>query len=181
MTMALWTVGHSTRSIGEFIAVLQAYGIEAVVDVRRFPGSRRVPQFGAEQLEHALRTHGFEYRWLPSLGGRRKTVPGSINTGWRNDSFRGYADHIASEEFATGLDELLGIAGGMRTAAMCAEVLWWRCHRRIIADVATSIGVSVMHIRDENIIEPHTIAPPARIVNGSLSYAADDQLGLTID
>jgi uncharacterized protein (DUF488 family) len=165
----------------ELIAVLQVHAIESVADVRRFPGSRRLPQFGSAQLESSLTECGIEYRWLPSLGGRRKALPDSINTAWKNDSFRGYADHMASQEFADGFNELLGIAGGLRTTVMCAELLWWRCHRRIIADVATSIGVDVRHIHDERAAALHVVSPPARLVNGVLSYAAEDQLGITFD
>jgi uncharacterized protein (DUF488 family) len=181
MATGLWTVGHSTRSIEELIAVLQIHAIEAVADVRRFPGSRRLTQFGSAQLESSLIERGIDYRWLPSLGGRRKPLPNSINTAWKNESFRGYADHTATEEFADGFNELFGIAAGLRTTVMCAELLWWRCHRRIIADVATSVGVAVRHIRDAGPAEPHVISPPARLVNGVLSYAADDQLGIRFE
>ena len=169
--LTVWTVGHSTRSFAEFAEVLSASEVEAIADVRRFPGSRRLPQFGAEALERSLLEIGIEYRWLPSLGGRRKPVPGSINTGWRNESFRGYADHLATEEFADGLNDLLAVAGGLRTAIMCAELLWWRCHRRLIADVLVSIGVEVIHIRDETFVEAHRIMPPASLVRGVLSYS----------
>jgi uncharacterized protein (DUF488 family) len=167
----IWTVGHSTRTADEFLAVLRAYDIELVVDVRRFPGSRRLPQFDSATLEQTLGAHGIAYRWIEALGGRRKADPLSTNLGWRHAAFRGYADHVASEEFADGLFELLMLAGGMRTAIMCAEVLWWRCHRRLIADVLRSIGVDVVHIRDEKNAEPHKLAPPARLVGGRLSYS----------
>ena len=172
--MTVWTIGHSTRTIGEFLAALDAHGIEAVIDVRRFPGSRRLPQFGSAELAHALTAAGIAYEWLPSLGGRRKARPDSPNSGWRNASFRGYADHIETEEFAEGLTELLTIADGLRTAIMCAEVLWWRCHRRLISDVLVTQGYEVRHIQDERPAEEHRLMPPARLVRGRLTYAALD-------
>lgn len=168
----VWTVGHSTRSTAEFLAVLDAHGIEALLDVRRHPGSRRLPQFGSDALRQALEEHGIVYEWLPSLGGRRRPVADSPNDGWRNESFRGYADHTASEEFAEGLDALVSCASGLRTAIMCAELLWWRCHRRIISDVLLAQGNEVLHIRDESPAEPHRLTDPARIVRGRLTYAA---------
>jgi uncharacterized protein (DUF488 family) len=182
--LRVWTIGHSTRTLVEFVSVLEAHQIEAIVDVRRFPGSRRLPQFGSAALETALAGRRVEYQWLPALGGRRKPLPNSVNSGWRNESFRGYADHVSTEEFASGLTELLTIAPGMRTAIMCAEVLWWRCHRRVIADVLTSLAVTVLHIRGEEVADVHEITPPGHLVNGVLSYAAEgtsaEQLGLTL-
>ena len=168
----VWTIGHSTRTIEELLAVLAAHEIEAVADVRRFPGSRRLPQFGAATLEASLRGAGSSYRWIGALGGRRRPDPASPNDAWENDAFRGYADHTASEEFAEGLLELLVVASELRTAVMCAELLWWRCHRRIIADVLVSRGYEVRHIRDAGAAEPHVLAPPARLVNGVLTYEA---------
>jgi uncharacterized protein (DUF488 family) len=167
----IWTAGHSTRTIREFLDVLDAHHVEALVDVRRFPGSRRLPQFGSAELDRALTSAGVAYRWLPALGGRRKASSDSPNTGWRNESFRGYADHIASEEFAEGLAELLMIAGGLRTTVMCAELLWWRCHRRLIADVFLTQGHDVLHIRDASPAERHKLMEPARLVDGQLTYA----------
>jgi uncharacterized protein (DUF488 family) len=167
---AIRTVGHSTKPIGEFIALLEAHGIELVIDVRRFPGSRRLPHFSGDALAPALDARGIAYHWLPSLGGRRRPQPDSVNTGWRHEAFRGYADHAASEEFAEGLFEMLMLAHGLRAAVMCAEVLWWRCHRRIIADVLVSLGVPVVHIRTTSAAEPHRLAPPARLARGKLTY-----------
>ena len=173
--MTIWTIGHSTRSADDFLAVLAAHDIETLVDVRRFPGSRRLPQFGGDALAASLASHDMAYRWLPELGGRRRPDPASPNDGWRNDAFRAYADHIASEEFARGLSELLTLAAGSRTAIMCAELLWWRCHRRLIADVLTSLGHEVRHIRDAGEAERHELAPPARIVDGVLTYASSER------
>jgi len=166
----VWTVGHSTRSIDELVDVLRAYDIELLVDVRRFPGSRRLPQFNRPTLEPALASHHIYYCWLESLGGRRRANASSVNVAWRNDSFRAYADYTATEEFASGLFELLMLARGLRTTLMCAEVLWWRCHRRIIADVLTSLGATVVHIRDAAESEVHHLAAPARVVGGELVY-----------
>jgi uncharacterized protein (DUF488 family) len=169
--MTVWTIGHSTRTIEEFVDVVTAYDIELIADVRRFPGSRRLPHFSSAALEASLAADGIGYRWLPELGGRRRSAPDSVNTGWRNESFRAYADYIATDEFASGLFELLMISSGLRTAIMCAEVLWWRCHRRIISDVLTSLGIPVIHIRDESHAENHRLAAPARLVRGHLTYA----------
>ena len=171
--MTVWTIGHSTRSTEEFLAALAAHEIEAVVDVRRFPGSRRLPHFGAAALEASLRAGGVSYAWIDALGGRRRADPDSPNDAWENDAFRGYADHTGTEEFANGLFELLMVASGLRTAIMCAELLWWRCHRRIIADVLVSIGYEVRHVRDTSgAAEPHELAPPARLMDGVLTYAS---------
>ncbi len=170
--LAIWTIGHSTRSFDALVAVLEAYSIEVVVDVRRHPGSLRLPQFSSDALRDTLATHDIAYHWIPALGGRRRTHAGSPNTGWRNASFRGYADHVASEEFAEGLFELSMLAGGARVAVMCAEVLWWRCHRRLLADVLLSLGAEVVHIADATHSSPHRLTPPARVVRGRLTYAA---------
>ena len=149
-----------------------------MVDVRRFPGSRRLPQFGSAELERSLAASAIAYRWLPSLGGRRAPKRDSANSGWRVEGFRGYADHIETEEFAAGLFELLMLAAGLRTTIMCAEALWWRCHRRLISDVLVSLGVTVGHIRDLTDAIEHEIASPGRLIAGRLSYATDAQLSL---
>ena len=168
--MRVWTVGHSTRSLDDFLATLAPYGIELVADVRRFPGSRAHPQFAQAALEAGLHGAGIEYLALPALGGRRRAREHAAGSGWRNEAFRGYAEHLASEEFAGGLFELTMAAGGMRTAVMCAEVLWWRCHRRMIADVLVARGEEVVHIMDATASQPHRLAPPARLVRGVLTY-----------
>ncbi len=173
MAPTVWTIGHSTRTIDEFLAVLDAHRIEVVVDVRRFPGSRRLPHFQAEALEAALATHDMDYEWTPALGGRRRPDSASPNDGWRHPAFRAYADHVATEEFAAGLFELLMIAHGLRTVVMCSEVLWWRCHRRIISDVVTSLGGEVLHIRDAGAAERHRLAAPGRVVRGVLTYVSE--------
>ena len=172
MPLTVWTIGHSTRSIDELLAALAAYDIELVADVRRFPGSRRLPEFSSDSLARSLSARGVGYVWISALGGRRRPTADSANAGWRHPAFRAYADHVQSPEFADGLFELLMLAHGLRTAVMCSEVLWWRCHRRIIADLLASLGVRVVHIRDERHASEHALAPPARIVRGRLSYEA---------
>jgi len=167
----IWTIGHSTRSAEDFAGVLSAYKIELLADVRRFPGSRRLPQFESSVLSAFLASRGIDYTWLASLGGRRRPAADSENTGWRHPAFRAYADHIMTEEFAEGLFELTMLASGLRTAIMCAEVLWWRCHRRIISDVLTSLDWTVVHIRDAEHSEVHELGPPGRIVEGQLVYS----------
>ena len=173
MWPTVWTVGHSTRPLDEFLELLAAHEIELVVDVRRFPGSRRLPHYGGDALAAALGARGIAYCWLPALGGRRRPDPASPNLGWRHPAFRAYADHVDTEAFAEGLLELLVLAHGLRTALMCAEVLWWRCHRRIIADVLVSLGVPVVHIRSALAAESHRLGPPARLVDGRLTYTVE--------
>lgn len=176
----IWTVGHSTRTLEDFVAALSVYSVELIADVRRFPASRRLPHFNAAELEKGLAMSGIEYKWLPSLGGRRQALADSPNSGWTNSAFRGYADHTATEEFAEGLQELLTVGGGLNTAVMCAELLWWRCHRRIISDVLVSLECEVIHIRDASFSEKHKLIPPARLLNGELTYRPESalQLGL---
>jgi uncharacterized protein (DUF488 family) len=168
--LPVYTVGHSTRSIEELLALLERHDVELLADVRRFPGSRRLPQFASEALAASLATRGIAYRWLPDLGGRRRPDPDSPNVGWRHPAFRAYADYLATEPFAEGLFELLMLAGGLRTAIMCAEVLWWRCHRRLISDVLVSLGIEVLHIGAGPSAEPHRLSAPARLVRGALRY-----------
>jgi uncharacterized protein (DUF488 family) len=172
MTPTIWTIGHSTRPLDEFLELLERHRLEAVADVRRFPGSRRQPQYARTALRSSLADHGVAYRWLPMLGGRRRPRPDSPNTAWRNASFRGYADHIGSEQFSRGLDELLELAGRLRTTLMCAEAPWWRCHRALIADVLLARGIEVMHILDLRNCVLHPYTSPARIIEGRLSYRA---------
>lgn len=168
----LWTIGHSTRPLQEFLQLLAGYRLEAVADVRRFPGSRRYPQYAEAALSTTLREHGIAYRWLPALGGRRRPLPDSPNTAWRNESFRGYADHIDTLEFSAGLEELLEFSAQARTTLMCAELLWWRCHRALIADVLRVRGFEVVHILDATHTVIHPFTSPARVVRGRLSYAS---------
>ena len=168
----IWTIGHSTRPLEEFLSLLAASRIEAIADVRSFPGSRKYPRYGKEALATTLAGHAIGYHWLPALGGRRRVLPDSQNTAWRNASFRGYADYMSSAEFALGLGELLELAGKERTAMMCAEAVWWRCHRSMIADGLSVRGVKVVHILDAKHSVVHPMTSPARIVRGKLSYVA---------
>lgn len=173
LVTAVYTIGHSTRPLEEFLGLLAAYGIQAIADVRRFPGSRRHPHFGREALQDSLAGRGVGYLWLPQLGGRRTPRPDSVNTGWRSASFRGYADHLGSPEFAEGFGLLLELAARRHTAIMCSEVLWWRCHRALISDVLVVRGVPVLHILDAKPPTTHALRPPARVVEGQLGYPAE--------
>ena len=166
----IWTIGHSTRPLEDFLDLLGAHGIGAIADVRRFPGSRRHPWFAGEALAERLPAAGIEYRWVPQLGGRRPVRPGSTNTGWRNASFQGYADHLESREFAEGLAIAFALAARRRTALMCAEAVWWRCHRALISDVLKVRGMDVMHILDAGRASPHPYSAAARVVDGRLDY-----------
>jgi uncharacterized protein (DUF488 family) len=175
--MKVWTIGHSTRTIDEFISLLKENGINLLADVRLLPGSKRYPQFNKETLAGSLGKVGIHYEHFPELGGRRKSRPDSTNLAWRNVSFRGYADYMETEEFHKGTERLLQIATDAGpTAIMCAEAVWWRCHRSLISDYLKARGIEVMHILDANKIEPHPYTSAARIVDGKLSYAAENTL-----
>jgi uncharacterized protein (DUF488 family) len=150
--------------------MLAHHRIEAVADVRRFPGSRRQPQYSQETLRQALAEHGIAYHWIEALGGRRRPLSDSPNVAWRNASFRGYADYMGSAEFAGGLSELLGVDAGLRTSMMCAEAVWWRCHRALVSDLLCVRGIEVMHIMDETHAVAHPYTSPARVVQGRLTY-----------
>jgi uncharacterized protein (DUF488 family) len=175
MKHTIRTIGHSTRSAEEFVGLLREYQIQAVADVRRLPGSRRLPQFDQDALAAYLAQNGIGYRWFRRLGGRRRARKDSVNRGWHNVSFRGYADHLESAEFAVGLSELLHFSWRTRTTLMCAEAVWWRCHRRLIADVLCLRGIEVIHILDTAHAPRHSLASPARIVDGRLTYPKDDE------
>ena len=175
--MKIWTIGHSRRTIDEFISLLQANQIRLLVDVRSLPGSKRYPQFNKEALADSLGKTGIRYEHFPELGGRRKAKPESKNTAWRNASFRGYADYMETEEFRKGVERLLDLAGGAGpTAIMCAEAVWWRCHRSLISDYLKARRIEVMHILDANKTQPHPYTSAARVVNGKLSYAEENTL-----
>jgi len=168
--MKIWTVGHSTRSGEEFGRILLAHEVEVLVDVRTYPGSRRYPQFNKDTLAGSLSGIGIKYKHEPRLGGRRTARPDSHNTVWRNVQFRGYADHMETEEFKNGVRELLELAATARTAVMCAEAVWWRCHRSLLADYLKAAGHEVIHILDEKKTEEHPFTSAARLVDGKLSY-----------
>ena len=175
--MRLWTIGHSTRTIDNFISLLKENEIELLADVRAWPGSKRYPQFNKDALAESLAAHGIRYEHFPELGGKRKSKPDSRNTAWRNASFRGYADYMETEQFQKGIERLLDLAAEAGpTAIMCAEAVWWRCHRSLIADCLKARGVEVLNILGANNVELHPYTPAARIVNGELNYAADSLL-----
>ena len=168
--MKIWTVGHSTRSAEEFVQILLENQVEVLVDVRTFPASRRYPHFNKAELAETLNKNQIAYRHEPRLGGRRKPRPDSHNSAWRNEQFRGYADHMETEEFKTGVRELLELASSKRVAVMCAEAVWWRCHRSLLADYLKAEGHEVIHIIDAKKTEEHPYTSAARIVDGELSY-----------
>ena len=168
--MTIYSIGHSTRPIDEFLALLRNNGIEQLVDVRLFPGSRTNPQFGRDALRQSLQAAGVGYVHEPRLGGRRRAAKDSQNTGWRNTSFRGYADHMATREFTDALASLIAVAGEKTTAIMCAEAVPWRCHRSLIADALMHAGWRVLHITGSAEPSPHKFTPFLRIQGDALTY-----------
>ena len=175
--MRIWTIGHSTRAIDDLILLLEENKIKLLADVRAWPGSKRYPQFNKEALAESLTARGISYEHFPELGGKRKSKPDSRNTAWRNASFRGYADYMETEQFQKGIERLLDVAEETGpTAIMCAEAVWWRCHRSLIADYLKVRGVEVLHILGPHKTEPHPYTSAARIVVGELSYTADSLL-----
>ena len=168
----IYSIGHGTRSLDELIATLTEAGIRDLVDVRLFAGSRRHPQFGAKTLETALGQSGVAYVHLPALGGRRDPHPDSPHRALRVAAFRGYADHMETQEFAEGYERLTSLARESRTAFMCAETLWWRCHRRLIADRLIVDGWNVTHILAPGKSEGHVLWDAARTIDGHLVYDA---------
>ncbi|MDD4247178.1 MAG: DUF488 domain-containing protein [Dysgonamonadaceae bacterium] len=170
----VWTIGHSTHSLNELVAMLHSFNIVTVVDIRSYPGSRKFPQFNKEALEVSLPENNIEYLHLKKLGGRRKVNPESKNTTWRHTAFRGYADYMESESFAEGIKELIVIALEKRTAYMCSEAVWWRCHRSMVSDYLKAHGWDVQHIMGVNKASEHPYTQPARIVAGELTYLPED-------
>lgn len=168
----LWTIGHSNHALEVFLRLLVANNVQAVADVRRFPGSRRYPQFGRDALTKSLANAQIDYAHFPELGGRRSPQKNSVNTAWRLPAFRGYADYMDGPDFAAGIKRLLCLASTKRTAIMCAEALWWQCHRGLIADHLKARGFCVIHILGPNKTQEHPFTSAARIVNGTLSYSA---------
>jgi uncharacterized protein (DUF488 family) len=170
----IWTIGHSTRTVDLFISLLEEHGIKLLADVRSLPGSKRYPQFNKETLADSLGKSAINYEYFPELGGRRKARRESKNTAWRNASFRGYADYMETVGFHKGVERLLDRAANAGPAAiMCAEAVWWRCHRALISDYLKARGIEVTHIVDVSKTQPHPYTSAARIVNGQLSYAAE--------
>jgi len=171
--ITIWTIGHSTRTEEKFKDILLAHEIKALVDVRSHPGSRRFPHFNKEELSESLKRAGIEYYHEPRLGGRRAPRKDSKNTRWREDQFRGYADHMETEAFAQGIRVLMELARETRTAFMCSEAVWWRCHRSLISDYLKSKGHTVIHIVDAKSVKEHPYTSAAWItLKGKLSYQA---------
>lgn len=168
--MRIYTIGHSTRPLEELIALLREHGIARLADIRRYPGSRRYPYFSRDALEVSLPEHGIEYIHVPELGGRRKPAGDSPNTALRNEQFRAYADHMATDEFRAAVDALL--AFDQRTAVMCAEAVPWRCHRNLLSDELLRRGVDVLHIIGRAEAKRHEMSPLARVEGHHLVYAA---------
>ena len=170
----LYTIGHSTRTWDEFIEVLKAHSVETLADIRSFPMSRRLPHFNREFLERTLPEAGIRYVWLPALGGRRKKIrDDSPNVALRNDSFRNYADYMLTSEFQRGIIELIAIAERSRAAYMCAERLYFRCHRMLVSDWLVAHGHEVLHIDSSGPTKRHELMPEARIIEGQLIYRGD--------
>ena len=168
--LEIYTVGHSIRSESEFLDLLKTYNIQVLADIRNFPGSKRYPHFNGDHLEKVLQAHGIRYMHFKDLGGHRQPRPDSINTAWRSMAFRGYADYMRTEAFEKSLDELLEVAGRERTAYMCSEALWWKCHRALVSDFLKVRGWKVLHIMDLNKLEEHSFTRAAKVRNGELSY-----------
>ncbi|MDQ2753212.1 MAG: DUF488 domain-containing protein [Bacteroidota bacterium] len=169
----IWAIGHSTRTLEELIEVLQSFKIKAVADIRSYPGSRRYPHFNKEALEVSLPSNNVLYFHIKDLGGRRKTNTDSKNTAWHHPAFRGYADYMETDLFKEGIQALEKIAMQQRTAYMCSEALWWRCHRSMVSDFLKVEGWKVMHIMGIRKEEEHRFTAPAGIIDGVLSYVED--------
>jgi len=167
---SIWTIGHSTRTLEHFVEMLHSFEIKMLIDIRSFPGSRKYPQFNKENLEISIPENNIQYVHLKSLGGRRPVKKDSQNTGWRHPAFRGYADYMETDEFKNGIHELETIAVKQRTAYMCSEAVWWRCHRSMVSDYLKLNGWLVYHIMETGKATEHTYTQPAKIINGELSY-----------
>ena len=177
MKPELYSIGHSNYSLERLLGLLARHRIEALVDIRRFPGSRKFPHLSQQSLAAALADAGMEYHWLEALGGRRRTEkngPPSRNLGLRNESFRNYADYMVTDEFRQGVQRLLEIALGKRTAIMCAEAVFWRCHRRLVSDFLLANGIAVQHIMPSGELHTHTLTDGAKAENGEVTYPGAD-------
>lgn len=175
MTQTVSTIGHSNRSIEEFVELLKRNHIACVLDIRTVPKSRHNPQFGQDQLPGSLAAAGIEYRYLAGLGGLRRPRPDSPNAGWRNTSFRGYADYMQTEEFARNLDSVIELAQDRRCALMCAEAVPWRCHRSLVADALLVRGIPVEEIIGPQTPRPHKLTPFAHVDGLHITYPSDTQ------
>ena len=173
MKPQLFSIGHSSLPLDRFLGLLAQHRVRALVDIRRFPGSRKFPHWGRESLAAALHDAGIEYHWIEALGGRRRSRKGeavSPNLGLRNEGFRNYADYMLSEEFRQGVESLLNVAGHQATAMMCAEAVYWRCHRRLVSDYLLANRVTVQHIFPSGDVQPHQLTEGARIEDGNVTY-----------
>ena len=175
--MTISTIGHSIHPAEDFVGMLQAHGIERLVDVRTIPKSRRNPQFGRENLAKTLENAGIDYWHMPGLGGLRHPRKDSMNIGWRNASFRGYADYMQTAEFGENLDRLVVLASDKPTAIMCAEAVPWRCHRSLIADALVARGIPVMDILSAAKSQPHALTPFAKVEGERVTYPAEKKPG----
>jgi len=171
MAAEIWTIGHSTRTAEEFLALLDSFGIVQLADIRNFPGSRKYPHFNKEVLEKTLPAHGILYAHLKALGGRRRPKKDSRNTAWRSEAFRGYADYMETADFVAAAEALERLAREARTAYMCSEAVWWRCHRALVSDWLKQRGWTVMHIMGEGKSVEHPYTSAAKIVDGRLDYS----------
>ena len=162
-TSRVWTIGHSTRTADEFVSLLRSQEIDRLADIRTIPQSRRHPHFGRDALSARLAGEGIQYRHFKDLGGLRKPRADSANGAWKNQAFRGYADHMETPEFAAAVDELLTFGDGGRVAVMCAEAVWWRCHRMLLSDALVARAIDVQHILSPTSVQPHRLTPFAQI------------------
>lgn len=167
----IWTIGHSTHSLETFLEMLHSCKIDLLVDVRNFPGSRRFPHFNKDHLENAMPANGIDYLHMKNLGGRRKPAQNSVNTRWKNESFRAYADYTETDDFKDALQKLEKLGSLKRIAYMCSEAMWWRCHRSIISDKLKIKGWKVLHIMSVGKTSEHPFTSAARIEDGNLFYA----------
>lgn len=168
--LRIFTVGHGARPIERFVELLKGAGVERLVDIRTAPGSRKHPQFGRDALAASLGEEGISYEWAKDLGGFRKADPASRHTALRNSGFRGYADHMETDAFRAARDRVVEQARRTPTAVMCAESLWWRCHRRMLSDSLVTMGCEVVHLMEGGRQEPHRLSGSARVVDGKLVY-----------
>jgi uncharacterized protein (DUF488 family) len=167
----IWTIGHSTHTIETFISILKSVQIECIADIRSYPGSRKFPHFNREALEATLPENNISYIHLKDLGGRRKVKPDSVNTNWHHPAFRGYADYMETDSFKEAVKELEYLASVRRTAYMCSEALWWRCHRSLVSDRLKLRGWTVLHISGVGKTREHSYTSASRIINGELLYS----------
>lgn len=170
----IYTIGHSTTTIEEFMELLFSFNIKGLSDIRRFPGSRKYPQFDQDALKKSIEENGIEYVYIEDLGGRRKVSPNSKNTTWHNKSFQGYADYMETESFKNGAAELAKLALERPTAMMCSEAVWWRCHRSMVSDYFKAKGWEVLHIMALGKATEHPYTAPARVVGHQILYSAEN-------